>query len=314
MLFSALAFSAMAAVIKLMSAHYGAFEIVFWRGVTAIVLLTALARWQGWNLFAGPLRLHASRSIIGTSSMFCWFYALGALPLGTAMTLNYTSPLFMAALIALGLWWRGKHPSTQGWLYAAIIGGFIGVTLILRPTGSISGTELPTLVGLVSGLLSALAYFQVRSLGRIGEPVWRIVFWFSVVNALMGGVAATLTSGWHPLAIADLGWLLAIGLLALAGQLSMTRAFGRGRTLLTANLQYSGVVFAALIGWLFFAERLDALELAGIALIAISSALATMVSGREREPQASPNAAARPDPIVQFEPAAETKPASEIPR
>ncbi|MGD9943026.1 MAG: DMT family transporter, partial [Burkholderiaceae bacterium] len=242
----------------------------------------------------------------------------GFLPLGTGMTLNYTSPLFMAAIVSIAMWHRGERQASQGWLYATIVSSFAGVVLILQPGGGGHQAVMPTLIGLFSGLLSAFAYFQLRSLSRYGEPEWRIVFWFSVVNCVMSAAAATVFDGWHPVAAADLGGLLAVGVLALVGQLCLTRAFSYGRTLLSANLQYSGVVFAALIGWLVFDERLDGVELAGIVLVVVSSAAATVTSVR-RDPvrvAAGPGDGTAPGAAVPggAVPASSTAPASEIAR
>jgi len=277
MIAGSLAFSLMGATIKLLaSSSFGAFELVFWRGVVGIALMGAFLRWHRIPAASGRFGMHASRSVIGTFAMFCWFYTLGPLSMGTAFTLNYTSPIFIALAVAAMLWWRGdRHPSRR-LLYFAMAASFAGVLMILRPSIG-QGQEFAFAVGLLGAVLTAIAYLQVRALGRAGEPEWRTVFWFSVVNCALGALAATASDGWSPVAPSDLPALLAIGILAAIGQLCMTRAFGRGRTLLAANLQYSGVVFATLLGWLLFGESHDLLELAGIALIVASGIGASLV-------------------------------------
>lgn len=277
MIAGALAFTLMGAVIKLLAASsFGAFELVFWRGVVGILLMAAFLRWHRISPASGRFRMHASRSVVGTLAMFCWFYTLGPLSMGTAFTLNYTSPIFIALAVAAAAWWRGDRQPSRGLLYFAMAASFAGVLLILRPSIG-QGQELAFAIGLLGALLTAVAYLQVRALGRAGEPEWRTVFWFSVVNCLLAALAATAFDGWSPVSPDDLPALLAIGVLAAIGQLCMTRAFGRGRTLLAANLQYSGVVFATMAGWVLFGESHDLLELAGIALIVASGVGASLV-------------------------------------
>ena len=286
MVAGALAFALMGAVIKLqMSADYSAFELVFWRGVVGIVLIGAIMRWRGVPVASEKAGLHASRSIVGTLAMFGWFYTLGLLPLGTSMTLNYSSPLFIALAVAAIAWWQGGTQPARGKLYLAVLAGFVGVLLIMRPTVE-QQQQFALLVGIVAAAMSAAAYLQVRMLGRLGEPEWRIVFWFSIVNCAMGAIATTATTGWQPLQAAALPGLAAIGVLAAIGQMCMTRAFSRGGTLLAASLQYSGVVFATLIGWLAFGESLQIGELAGIALVVASGIGATLAMPRAPAPVA----------------------------
>jgi S-adenosylmethionine uptake transporter len=276
----------MSAVIKLVSARYSVFEVVFYRGAVGALLLGAWIAARGGRAASERLGMHLARSLVGTVAMALWFYTIGRLPLATAVTLNYTSPLFIALIVAAAAWHLGQPNPARGPLYLAIVAGFVGVLLILRPSVE-REQALELALGLLSGLLGAVAYLLVRQLGRAGEPEWRVVFWFSVVNMLFGAIAATL-GGWQPLRAADLPLLLLIGALASAGQLMMTRAFSRGRTLLTANLQYLGVIFATAIGWLAFGERFEPIEAVGIGLIVASGLAATRVSPNPpvREPTA----------------------------
>lgn len=319
MVAGSLAFTLMGAVIKLLaSSSYNAFELVFWRGLVGVALLAAYLRWQGMTVRSPRLSMHASRSVVGTIAMFCWFYTLGPLTMGTAFTLNYTSPVFIAIAVAAAIWWRGEAQPARGLLHFTIAASFVGVLMILRPSVG-QGQSFAFAIGLLGGLLSAVAYLQVRALGRAGEPEWRTVFWFSACNALLGALATPLAGGWTPVAMADLPALLAIGVLAAIGQLCMTRAFGRGRTLLAANLQYSGVVFATTVGWLMFGEAHDLLELAGIALIVASGVGASLVpqgpvraqSLRELEASGAQRAPAPPSPPS---PPVANPPSSEAPR
>ena len=133
--------------------------------------------------------------------------------------------------------------------------------MILRPT--IEQNQLfAGVIGLLSGLGAALAYMQVAALGRMGEPESRTVFYFSIGTTVVGGIVILFTghSAWTwPHAL----WLLPIGVLAALGQLSMTKAYSRGSTLVVANLQYSGIVFAALYGLFLFGDQIPLMGWAG---------------------------------------------------
>jgi len=124
---------------------------------------------------------------------------------------------------------------------------------------------------------------QVVALSKLGEPEARTVFYFAVGSALAGG-AATVVDGFSPWPGMMALWLIPVGLLAALGQLCMTRAYASARTaggtLLVANLQYAGIVFAALYSVLLFGDRIDPIGWAGIALILASGLAATALRQR----------------------------------
>jgi S-adenosylmethionine uptake transporter len=159
-----------------------------------------------------------------------------------------------------------------------VIAGFSGVVMILRPT--LEQNQLfAGVIGLLSGLGAALAYMQVAALGRLGEPETRTVFYFSIGTSVVGGAAMAVTgaSDWvWPHAL----WLLPIGVLAALGQWCMTRAYSSGATLVVANLQYSGIVFAALYGLFLFGDQIPVIGWAGMALIIASGIAATALRSR----------------------------------
>ena len=140
-----------------------------------------LARWRGGSLKTTVPGMHAWRAVVGVTSLVLWFYSIGGLPLATAMTLNYMSSVWMALFLIGGAILLGSA-RVDPKLVAAVLTGFAGVALVLRPT--IDQQQLwHGLAGLLSGVLAALAYLQVTALGRTGEPDYRIVFYFSVSGA-----------------------------------------------------------------------------------------------------------------------------------
>ena len=280
MILASLLFASMSVCIKFASAHFSTVELVCYRGAIGIIVMATWCRVQGVPLKSTVPMMHVWRSVIGVTSLGAWFYAIAKLPLATAMTLNYMSGVWVAAFLVGGTLVMGRLQDIgrQGPIVLTVMSGFAGVIMMLRPT--IEQNQLfAGLVGLLSGLTAAFAYLQVAALGRIGEPEARIVLYFSVGAAVAGalGMAFTGFSDWTwPQAL----WLLPIGVLAAMGQLCMTRAYSHGATLVVANLQYAGIVFAALFGLFLFGDDIPLIGWAGMALIIASGIAATFLRSR----------------------------------
>lgn len=264
MLGAAFLFASMAACIKLASARYGTGELVMYRSLIGVVSVAILVRWRGGSLRTALPWAHLGRAASGVAALALWFHAIGGLPLATAMTLNYMSSVWMALFMIGGSVLAGGA-RVDGRLVAAVLVGFAGVALVLRPT--IDDQQLwHGLTGLASGVLAALAYLQVTALGRAGEPDTRIVFYFSLAGVVVGALLA-LPEGLHAHDATGVGLLLAIGLLATAAQLMLTRAYAVGRTLAIAALNHTGIAFGFVWGVLLFGDPVSLVALAGVALI-----------------------------------------------
>lgn len=278
MVLATLLFATMGVCVKLASDEYGAGEIVFYRGLVGVLILIGMSRWQGQSLRTAVPGMHFWRSLSGVLALSLWFYSIGKLPLATAMTLNYMSSVWMALFLIGGGVLMGSARLDPR-LVAAVLLGFCGVALVLRPT--MDEQQLwYGLAGLLSGMLSALAYLQVTSLGRAGEPEYRIVFYFSLGGIAAGALTTLATGDWHGHSLRGGALLLAVGLLATAAQLSMTRAYSRGKTLVNASLQYLGIVFSFLYGALLFGDALTPSALLGMCLIIVAGLAATLLRSR----------------------------------
>jgi S-adenosylmethionine uptake transporter len=284
MVAGSLFFATMAVCVKYASAWFTASELVFWRGVLGMLFMWLLARGQGVTLATRYPAMHAWRSLVGVLSLGAWFYAIAKLPLATAMTLNYMSSVWVAAFLIGGalLAWNprqsGPAALAQGPLVSTVLGGFVGVILMLRPTID-QNQAFAGMVGLLSGLTAAFAYMQVMALGKIGEPESRTVFYFAVGSAVAGGAGMALgnVSPWN---WAHAWWLLPVGLLASLGQLCMTRAYSHGATLVVASLQYFGIVFGAIYSVTLFGDRIPLAGWLGMLLIVASGVGATVLRAR----------------------------------
>ena len=275
---AALLFSGMGVCVKLASSLYSAGEMVFYRGLVGMVVIGLLVRWQGGTLRTPVPGMHVWRSVVGVVSLGLWFFAIGGLPLATAVTLNYMSSVWMALFVLGGAVLTGTG-RLDGRLVMAVMAGFAGVVLVLRPSMQPEQVWFG-LAGLASGVLAAMAYLQVTALGRVGEPETRIVFYFSMGSVVCGG-ASLLVAGMRPHSAVGLLLLLAIGLLATSAQMMMTRAYAIGRMLSNATLQYLGILFSFLWGVFLFGDPVTLSALSGILLIVAAGLSATLLRARQ---------------------------------
>ena len=275
MLGASLLFATMGLCVKLASAYYPPGEIVFYRGLVGMLVAALVARSRGATLRTTVPAAHFWRSLCGVIALGLWFYAIGGLPLATAVTLNYMSSVWMA-LFLIGAAVLAGAAQVDGRLVAAVLVGFGGVALVLRPT--LAQEQLwYGLAGLLSGMIAALAYLQVTALGRRGEPETRIVFYFAA-GGVAAGALTILWTGFSPHGWRGAGLLLAVGLLATIAQLMITRAYAIGSPLSNAGLQYTGILFAALYGVLLFGDRVSWMAVLGMLLIVGAGLASTMLS------------------------------------
>lgn len=173
----------------------GSWEILFFRSIFGVVLFYGVMRFSGITLSTTHPWQHLIRSMCGTLSIICGIYSVSHLNIGLAMTLNYTSPLFVGAYI---LTTSLLHHARVNWgLMAMVLFGFIGVVIMLGPT--IGPHEYyAAVVGLAAGFFTANATTFVKKLGMLHEPETRIIFYLVLVGAICGLIGTFLTGGFHP--------------------------------------------------------------------------------------------------------------------
>ena len=233
MLVAGFLFGCMGVFVKLGAEYFSHIELVFYRSILGLLMIYAVIRQRGLSLSTHHLKLHLWRGISGTIALMLYFYCITVLPLATAVTLNYTAPLYLSILTMLAF---KEHfrPAISG----AILLGFCGVILLLHPTLA-QDQLIPGLIGLISGLLAGIAYLNVKQLGLGGEPGWRVVFYFSLIATIGSGVGM-LFGTINPITAPGLFILLGLGSTATLAQLAMTRAYHTGKTLVAGSfvLQY----------------------------------------------------------------------------
>ena len=263
MLVAALGFAIMGALVKVGAHKFNSAELVFYRSAFGLVFIYAYIFAKKLPLATSFMAKQMSRALVGLVSLILFFYAIAHLPLATAITLNYTSALFLAIFMPFFL-----HEKPKPILYSTVLLGFIGVVLLLKPILN-QRDMLAGALGLLSGMGAALAYIHVKQLGKLNEPDWRTVFYFTFVSTIASGIWM-LTQHFTPLALEDMPTLLGLGISATIAQLAMTRAYRTGHTLLVASLAYTTVIFASLFGVIFWQESLSLSEYFAISLIILS--------------------------------------------
>ncbi|RKQ57233.1 S-adenosylmethionine uptake transporter [Vogesella indigofera] len=268
MVVAALCFALMSLFAAQGSSTLPAFEVLFYRTFIGLLVLLPLMWRRGESLRSPHWGAHARRSLIGYLSMAMLFYALSRLPLAAAVTLNYTSSLSFALCCVL---LRRERLPPAVWFALSL--GFVGIACMLRPTFD-AGQWFAGLMGLGSGLGAGLALFHVRELGELGERPSVTVFWLFFLSSLFGLLVVLFNGGFHVLNGMQLAQMLAVGLMGLAGQLAMTRAYKEGRKFVVSSLAYLTVAFSALMGLFLHQQQLPLLSWLGMTLIIGSGILA----------------------------------------
>lgn len=260
-------FAMVGTLVKMVSTSLNNEMVVFFRNICSLIFILpwlAYSRPSG-GIKTNCLRLHLLRSAAGLGAMYCFFYAIAQLQLSEAFLLFSASPLFIP-LIAY-VWMREQVTySARG----AIITGFIGIVLILKPGFGIFRPAM--LVALAGGVLAALAMVSIRRMS-FSEPAIRIVFYFAIFSTVIS--AGPLFWSWRS-PLPEIWWLLIlIGLLAAVGQFFLTKGYSMAPAAQVGPLTYVNVVFATIIGWIYWGETMDPLTWAGALLVCMAGIITT---------------------------------------
>ncbi|MEK9865840.1 MAG: DMT family transporter [Euryarchaeota archaeon] len=262
MLFASFSFGSMNALVKWASPEADVWSMVFVRSMVIAVAIFFICRRSGITLIVEDRRSMLLRCITGLIAMILYFSALGLIPIGQAVTLQYTNPLFVALLSSVFV-----SEKVEPFVWTLAIISFIGIVLIVSP--DLQTIEVNAVLALGSGFFAALAYLYVRKL-RASEHALSIVFWFATFSVAFTFIPAMPTL---PTALSDPVVTLAlvgIGVGAGAGQVGLTFAFHKANAAWISAFSYLTVIVATIYGYTIFGETLNSRDLLGCALIICS--------------------------------------------
>jgi drug/metabolite transporter (DMT)-like permease len=256
-------FALMDAGLKLLSAHYPPFQVAALRGLASLpfVLVWALATVGPVRLLRVRWPLHLLRGALGVLMMASFVYALRSLPLSTAYTVFFVAPLLITALSVPVL---GEKVGPRRWIAIAI--GFLGVLVVLRPTGE----GVLTLAGFAV-LLAAFGYavsaITVRVLART-DSTQAMVVW--LMTSIAFGAGALALPQWVPLQGGDLWLIVGIGVAGALGQYTVTEAFRHGEASSIAPLEYTALLWGVALDFSLWRVLPDGMTWVGAAIIVLS--------------------------------------------
>jgi len=261
MLISAVFFSGMAFLIKVLGQKLDVTVVTFFRALFGLLTVLPFALRLGADgVKTRRLPLHLFRATIGAAAMSCGFYALTKLPLADAVAISFTRPLF---LIVLAVTFLGEVVRIRRW--SATFVGFIGVVVMVRPSVDI---EAASIIALVGTFFVAVAVVCVKKLSTTERPTV-MLFYFGIVSTIVTAVPAAYY--WRTPTGPELIALLGVGALAATGQVCVIRSLTVGEATAVAPLDYTRLLFAAVIGYMFFAEVPDIWTWVGAGIVISAS-------------------------------------------
>ena len=267
MIFGSVCFGTMTALVKWTAFHADVWMIIMVRSAVIALAVAIFAASRGLSLKVSDKRKMLLRCVVGLTAMILYFTALGRIPIGQAVTLQYTAPLFVALLSGRVIRERVEP------MVALLVGSaFAGIVLIVSP--DLSSIDSDALLALGSGFFAAMAYMYVREL-RNTDSASSVVFWFaafSVVGSIFQALPDVAGLEWKTVAA-----LIGIGIGAGGGQVGITMAYHRANAAWVSAFSYLTVIVATFYGFTLFNETLGASDwLGGLLIVGSGIALIFM--------------------------------------
>ncbi|NPA82443.1 MAG: DMT family transporter [Epsilonproteobacteria bacterium] len=260
------------AIAKLLSQDISSLEIVFFRNLFGVFFILATLKHTPSTHKGGKPWLLVWRGIFGFSALLLFFYTISSIPLGEAITLNKTSPLFVALL---SFWILKEKPTPKSIL--ALIAGFVGIVLITKPFGI--SFSVAHILGAIGGFLAAAAYTTIGKIKDIYDSR-TIVLSFMTTGVIAPLILFAISSFYAPKELSFMlspfqtpsslkVWLLlfALGITATLSQYFLTKAYSSSHAFIVATVSYVNIPFAIFFGFLLGDSIPDTLTIIGIFLI-----------------------------------------------
>ena len=235
-------------------------EKAFFRNLVAVFvsLFMSLKSGKSIKIKDGCLKDLLIRSAVGTLGILCNFWAIGHMAIADANILNKLSPF---AAIIMSIFVIGEIPGRFDIL--TVIVAFTGAAFIVKPGAGVA--SLPAIVGVAGGVFAGTAYAFVRKLGMKGERKEVIVLFFSVFSSVV--CLLFMLPDYKPMSLTQLLILIMAGVSATVGQMNITAAYTYAPAKEISVFDYSQVIFAAILGFLFFGELPDMWSWIGYVII-----------------------------------------------
>jgi drug/metabolite transporter (DMT)-like permease len=254
-------FAIMDASLKRLSAQYSMYQVSCMRCFSSLLFLMipVIARGSYAQLRMESPWLHLVRAVFGFGMLVCFIFAVHRLTLAETYAVCLCAPLLMTAL---SVPIHGEHVPARRWLAIGV--GLAGVMLILRPSASGFQSLSAVLAAALCALCYALGALTLRTMSRTNTATG-MVFWFFV---LVGGATALMSiADWRPIPQSDWGWLAVVGLSGALGQFWLTEAFGRAPVSVVGPFEYTSILWAFAIDWIFWSAKPTAGLVAGAAIV-----------------------------------------------
>jgi drug/metabolite transporter (DMT)-like permease len=274
MLCADVAFALMAAAAKSIGGRIPAAEVVLIRSALSCTALFFFLKKSGVRLKGARPSILWARGIIGYAALQCYFWALPQLPLGTAVMLNYTAPIFAVVFSFLTL--GEKPPMTVKILLPA---SFFGIYLLTAP--EFAGNPQALFSGLVSGVLAGAVYVMIRK-SRQSDPALLVVFYFTLSSVLGSGFLVWTRTGWVDPTPLEWVELMALTAASFLGQICLTHSLQKAPVWKVSPFGYLTPVLGALLGWYFWKESLNVKSvLGGLIVIACGAVMLRLFRPRD---------------------------------
>lgn len=241
------------------------FQVMLLRSTIGMAMLWPLVHAAGGlgAMRTGRVPQHLLRHAVHYAAQYGWFVALTMIPLAQVVAIEFTMPIWSAALAVLFL---GEQMGRRKWL--AVVLGLVGVAVIVRPhAGAIDAGQL---IALTAAVGFAISVVLVKSLTRTDAAV-AISFWMLVVQSAIGLLPAL--HGWHWPSATTWGWVLVVAFCGTYSHYCFARAMQHADATVVVPMDFLRVPLTALVGWLAYAERLDLATALGVGLILAGNGL-----------------------------------------
>jgi drug/metabolite transporter (DMT)-like permease len=253
-----LSFSLMAISVRELAPVMGAFEILFLRSAISLVIMIGVVAYVGMESLRTPrFGLHVLRNLFHFGGQYAWVYSIAMLPLAMVFAIEFTMPVWSAVLAVLLMGERLNH----GRIVMLVL-GLVGILIILKP--GIEVVPPAALVMLIGSFAYAATMISTKQLAKT-DSAFAVLFYMSLIQVPLALVPAL--QQWVTPGIADLPWVLVIGVTGLSAHLCLTRSLRIADATLVIPIDFLRLPLIAVVGMIFYAEPLQASILIGAAVI-----------------------------------------------